>query len=279
MKIIRVFPAKTSYTPIDDYVFIGMPPFIIPEHDEIHISCTFTWDRDYCEFLQYQWQGRTNKPVKLGGVAFGSPSDEFIPGMYVKPNIIFTTRGCNNKCPWCVVPKNEGRLKELPIHPGNILQDNNFLQASRAHKEKVFEMLKSQKGICFKGGLESDLIDDHFVNNVTSLRIKELWLACDTDSSLPSLKKACEKLKKAGFNRNKIYCYALSYGKNMEKDEARCRAIYEAGAMPFMQLYRDFSDKKTEYPVEWNKFQRQWSRPAVIRAHMERGTDFRDYNT
>ena len=45
-------------------------------------------------------------------------------------------------------------------------------------------MLKSQKGICFKGGLESDLIDDHFVNNVTSLRIKELWLACDTDSSL-----------------------------------------------------------------------------------------------
>lgn len=225
MKIIRVFPTKTSYTPIDDYVFIGMPPFIIPEHDEIHISCTFTWDRDYCEFLQYQWQGRTNKPVKLGGVAFGSPSDEFIPGMYVKPNIIFTTRGCNNKCPWCVVPKNEGRLKELPIHPGNILQDNNFLQASRAHKEKVFEMLKSQKGICFKGGLESDLIDDHFVNNVTSLRIKELWLACDTDSSLPSLKKACEKLKKAGFNRNKIYCYALSYGKNMEKDEARCRSL------------------------------------------------------
>lgn len=279
MKIIRVFPTKTSYTPIDDYVFTGMPPFIIPEHDEIHISCTFTWDRDYCEFLQYQWQGRTNKPVKLGGVAFGSPSDEFIPGMYVKPNIIFTTRGCNNKCPWCVVPKNEGRLKELPIHPGNIIQDNNFLQAGRAHKEKVFEMLRSQKGICFKGGLETDLIDDHFVNNINSLRIKELWLACDTDSSLPSLKRACEKLKKAGFNRSKIYCYALSYGKNMEKDEARCRAIYESGAMPFMQLYRDFSDKKTEYPAEWNKFQRQWSRPAAIKAHMERGTDFGDYNT
>ena len=56
MKIIRVFPTKTSYTPIDDYVFIGMPPFIIPEHDEIHISCTFTWDRDYCEF--YNTSGR-----------------------------------------------------------------------------------------------------------------------------------------------------------------------------------------------------------------------------
>lgn len=26
MTIIRVFPKRTSYTPIDDYVFIGMPP-------------------------------------------------------------------------------------------------------------------------------------------------------------------------------------------------------------------------------------------------------------
>ena len=53
MKIIRVFPKRTSYTPADDYVFIGMPPMkpFIPEHDEVHISCTFTWDKEYCEEL------------------------------------------------------------------------------------------------------------------------------------------------------------------------------------------------------------------------------------
>lgn len=48
--------------------------------------------------------------------------------------------------------------------------------------------------------------------------------------------------------------------------------------MPFMQLYRDFSDKKTEYSVEWNRFARQWQRPAAIEAHMKRGTDFRDFS-
>ena len=278
-KIIRVFPEKTSYTPIDDYVFIGMPPFIIPEHDEVHISCTFTWDREYAKELKFQWEGRTDKPVKIGGVAFNSPVDDFIQGLYVKSNVIFTTRGCNNNCPWCIVPKQEGKLRELPICQGNIIQDNNFLQASRQHKEKVFDMLRTQKGICFKGGLEPGLIDDHFINNITSLKIKELWLACDTDSSIPIFKKACEKLSKAGFNRNKIYCYALSYGKDMQADEARCREIWEAGAMPFMQLYRDFSDKKTQYSKEWNAFQRSWSRPAAINAHMKRGTDFRNYNT
>lgn len=49
--------------------------------------------------------------------------------------------------------------------------------------------------------------------------------------------------------------------------------------MPFMQLYRDFSENKTEYSAEWNKFQRMWSRPAATKAHMEKGTNYDDFNT
>ena len=220
--IIRVFPNRTTFTPTDDYVFIGLPPlrYFIPEHVEVHISCTFTWDKAYCERLAYEWEGATNKPVKLGGPAYGSPIDNFTPGMYTKPNIIFTTRGCNNQCPWCAVRSREGPLKEMPIHPGNIVQDNNFLQASRAHKDKTFAMLRTQRGICFKGGLQADLIDSHFINNITSLRISELWLACDTDADLPRFKTAAEKLARAGFNRNKIYCYAL-IGDDMDKNRGQ----------------------------------------------------------
>ena len=277
-RIIRVFPRKTSYTPEDDYVFIGMPPFIIPEHDEVHVSCTFTWDKAECEELAYQWEGRTNKPVKLGGVAFGSEVEGFEQGLYVKSNIIFTSRGCNNHCGFCMVPRLEGKLRELPVVEGNVIQDNNFLQTSRAHKNKVFDMLRHQKQICFKGGLESELIDDHFINGITSLKIKELWLACDRDATIPKMQKAVAKLTKAGFNRNKIFCYCLSYGKDMEKDEARARAIWDAGAMPFVQLFRDYSDTKTEYSADWNRWQRMLSRPALTRAHFEKGTDFRDYN-
>lgn len=276
--IIRVFPRKTSFTPDDEMAFVGMPGLIIPEHREIHISCTFTWDKTYCEELAFQWEGRTDKPVKLGGPAFGSPAEDFTQGMYIKKNIIFTTRGCNNNCPWCCVPKLEGGLKELPICEGNIIQDNNFLQASRQHKDKVFKMLKHQKSICFKGGLEADLIDDHFINGISDLRISELWLACDTDARLPEFKRACERLTKAGFNREKIKCYVLSYGKDREKDEARAQAVYEAGAMPFVQLYRDFSDKKTEYDADWNAWVRMWQRPAATRAHMEKGTSYKDFS-
>lgn len=246
-RIIRVFPHKTSYTPDDDMAFVGMPPMIIPDHDEIQISCTFTWDKANCEDLAYQWEGRTNKPVKLGGVAFGSPVEGFTQGLYIKKNIIFTSRGCNNNCPWCCVPRVEGKLVELPICEGNVIQDNNFLQTSKKHQEDVFEMLKGQHGIVFSGGLEADLLDDHFADLAGGIQrsIKKLWLACDTDAKIPYLQKACEKLYKRGFNRNKIRCYVLSYGKDRERDEARARAVYDAGAMPFVQLFRDFTDDKT----------------------------------
>lgn len=270
-RILRVFPYRTSYTPDDDMVWIGEPNMLIPDHDEVHISCTFTWDRPRCKDLFLDFQAITDRPVLLGGPAFKSKPDGFQQGMYLKSNVIFTSRGCNNSCRWCGVPVVEGKLVELPIVEGNIIQDNNFLQCSREHKEKVFEMLKGQSGICFKGGLETRLIDDHFVNCLVNLgvkRVKELWLACDTDSALEPLRIAVKKLNEAGFNRNKIYCYAL-IGDDMEKNEARLREIFNIGAMPRAQLYQHFEDEKIEYSKEWKRFERQWQRPAITKAHMK----------
>lgn len=273
-RILRIFKHKTSYTPTDNMVYIAngisqAPAIeILPECDEIHISCTFTWNRQWARDLQYDFQCKTDIPVFVGGPAFNSYAEDFTPGMYIRSNVIFTSRGCNNACPWCIVPKIEGKLKELPIVPGNIIQDNNFLQTNRGHQEKVFEMLKHEHTICFKGGLEADLINDWFVEQVRGLKIKELWLACDTDATLPKLKRACAKLTAAGFNRNKINCYALVDGK-IEKNESRLREIYHAGAMPFAQLYREFTEQKTAYPKKTERWARTWQRPAIIKARMK----------
>jgi hypothetical protein len=278
MNILRVFPHRTSFTPVDEMAFIGLPPFEIPEHNEVHVSCTFTWDKPYCRELQFQWQARTNKPVKLGGVAFGDVSNEFVQGRYVKSNIIFTSRGCNNNCTFCGVPKYEGKIKELPICEGNIIQDNNFLQCSRSHKEKVFEMLKKQKEICFKGGLQPNLVDDHFIKGIQDLRIKELWIACDSRSAIDRFMMGVNKLKNAGFNQNKIHCFVL-IGDDRAENEDRLCTVYKAGAMPFAQLRQGFDENKIDYTVDWKKFQRMWSRPAATRAHVEKGTHYNDFNT
>jgi hypothetical protein len=228
--------------------------------------------------LAEEWKAVMNVPVHIGGPAFGSSCEDFTPGLYIKEGFTFTSRGCNGACPWCIVPKVEGHLREIEITPGHIIQDNNFLQTSRAHKDKVFDMLSHQRGICFRGGLESRLVDKHFIEGIHRLRIAELWLACDTPGALPVTVAAIEKLVAAGFSRHKILCYVL-IGDDMEENEDRCASLYRAGAMPRAQLYRDFTKTKTEYSKEWRAFEGMWTRPPATIAHMERGTRFEDYHT
>jgi hypothetical protein len=91
MRLIRVFPRKTKATPTDPLTYFG-PPDRHAEADEIHVSVTFSFDKDWAEYLAEQW--RHVAPVKIGGVAYGDRGDEFVPGKYIKPGYVFTSRGC-----------------------------------------------------------------------------------------------------------------------------------------------------------------------------------------
>lgn len=127
MKIARVFPRRTAATPTDDLAFVNCPPpiLIMPEVDEVHVSVTFTWDIPRAEQLAREWE-MVGSPVRMGGPAFNEPGGDFVPGRYLKPGYIVTSRGCPNRCWFCAVPKREGyALRELPITYGwNILDDN-----------------------------------------------------------------------------------------------------------------------------------------------------------
>lgn len=139
----------------------------------------------------------------------------------------------------------------------------NLIEKYKGHLNKLFEMLKSQTAIEFKGGLETSRINTEIAERLRGLRIKTLWLACDTDGALRGLKKAVDILKKAGFNRNHLHCYAL-IGDDINKNEIRLRQIWDIGCMPFAQLYQPI--EKIKYSDEFKRFVRNWSRPAIIRA-------------
>lgn len=102
MRLIRVFPRRTKATPDDDLTYCG-PPDLFAEADEVHVSVTFTYDKPIAERLAEQW--RFVAPVKLGGVAYGDDSLEFIPGRYIKPGYTITSRGCPRRCWFCGVWK------------------------------------------------------------------------------------------------------------------------------------------------------------------------------
>ena len=267
-RIIRVFARKTSMTPTDDMAFYDVPGLFVPEHDEVHVVVTFTWDIERGRFLRDAWQDFTDKPVRIGGAAFDDPcTGDFAPGLYLKHGVTVTSRGCVNACPWCLVSKREGKLREIAnFAVGNIIQDNNFLACSREHREKVYEMLKSQRQIDFRGGMESEFLTDWDVEQMRGLKISALWLACDSKARIKPFLKAAEKLVRAGFSQNVIRCYAL-IGDDISENEERLRTIYRAGALPFAQLFQP--SEWREYPVEWKRFQRLWARPALYKAHMK----------
>lgn len=264
MKIIRVFPRKNSHTPNDDLSFIGYPPLNRPPADQVHISCVFTWDKAIAEDLKLAWS-QYFKVVKIGGPAFDAPGGNFEPGLYLRPGITTTSYGCNNQCPWCLAWKREGKLKEEKIiHPGNYLQDNNILQCSKNHQDKVWDMLSRQSDVHLTGGLDAREMTTDTAERIRSINVRRLFFSCDTDGSITPLRKAMKMLQIPP-HHHKIRCYVLlKYNPEETLIHALIRLlqVWEAGCIPAAQLYQP-PDKYIEYPDIWKKFVRIWSRPAI----------------
>ena len=268
MKIIRVFPRKTSFTPVDDMAFVGDPPLFRPDADEVHISVSFTWDLAEAERLKQAWENFYSN-VRLGGPAIeDNQVGEFTPGRYLKIGATITSRGCDRRCPWCLVPEREGDLRLLDIKPGWIVQDNNILATPREHQAKVYEMLRSiGKRATFLGGIDARLVDSWVVEELRNIRLRRLYLSSDTKGSLRDLSKAVDKLKV--FGRERLSCYVLIgfNGESIEDAEERLKSVWEIGCFPFAMLYQP-PDRYIEYGSEWKKLAKQWIRPQIIRARM-----------
>lgn len=272
MRVIRVFPRKTRATPNDDLVVINRPPRFWDEADEIHISVTFTWDLKRADELYEQWKNVA--PTTLGGPAIGEPGGEFIPGMYLKHGYTITSRGCPNRCWFCLVPKREGSLRELPIREGWNVLDDNLLACTQGHVWEVFQMLFRMKDqhhqIEFTGGLEAAKLKSWHVEVLSQLKPKQLFFAYDTPDDYEPLVEA-GKLLREYFPIETFHvcrCFVLIGYPNdtTAKAETRLRQVYQVGFLPMAMLYRA-EDNKIPL-LEWRRFQRQWARPAIIASKL-----------
>ena len=269
MKILRIFPRKNNATPTYENVRIRAFPGLFDEADEIHISVAFTWDMQRAEYAAKQWQ--VVAPVKLGGPAYNEKGGDFVPGMYMKYGYVITSRGCNNRCWFCSVPKREGGLRELPVTGGWIVTDDNLLACSPQHIEKVFEMLKRQpKRPQFAGGLESRLLTAGMAKRLKALNPDSLYFAYDMAEEYEPLVQAGKLLVDAGFTTASHYlrCYVLiGYPKDtFEAAEKRLTDTIRAGFMPMAMLYRDNSGMN---PKEWKRFQEEWANATTVCGKMK----------
>lgn len=190
----------------------------------------------------------------------------------------FLTRGCVNKCPWCIVPHKEGGI--LPASPirefiGNqcraVLLDNNVL-ASDFGLEQIEEIVRMGIAVDFNQGLDARRAADN--PYILDLLARVKWMryirfACDRRAQLKPVTKCVEELGKRGVKPYRIFVYVLI----QEVDDAlyRIEALRKLGVQPFAQPYRDFESKSL--PTDEQRRLARWCNHKAIFKSIE----FKDY--
>lgn len=268
LKIARVFPRKNNASPTDSMAFFGVPTIetLAMDIEAVHISVTFSWDLEIADDLYETWQ-ILGVPVFVGGPAFDDRMGDFTPGMYVKPGMVFTSRGCSKECWFCSVPRcSRGIIRELPICDGYNICDDNILGTSEAHFRSVIDMLRRQKErAVFSGGLEPALLQPWHAELLKSINPKTMYTAYDTKDDYEAIRQMASILWAAGFSPKghqiKCYCLCGYEGDSFDDAEKRMNQIMDVGFLPFAMLYRDESGQTRE---EWRKFQREWANSFIV---------------
>jgi hypothetical protein len=132
-------------------------------------------------------------------------------------SIVFSSRGCIRNCPFCIVPKIEGKIRPAindirqhiyKDHKKVILWDNNFF-ASPNWKKIIEQLLEIGLRIDFNQGLDARLIDEEKAALIADLKMDTVRMAYDHVGEKKSVYNAAKLLNHQGIRKKDILFYAL----------------------------------------------------------------------
>lgn len=248
---------------LGDYVEWANPLF--GNYDKVYMSKVFTFTPDCTDTYDCE--------VEKGGTGYdiqkALPIEiDMIQPDYSLYNITdtaygFLTRGCPNKCKWCIVPKKEGLIRpymdieQISCGMKNaILMDNNIL-SSEYGLEQLKKIGDMGIHIDFNQGLDARLINEDVARLLGRIKwMKYIRLACDQSSQIPAVENAYQLLHQNGYHgRVFIYCLINDFKESVGRVEYLRR--YE-WATPFCQPYRDFNNPHQVIP-QWQKDMARWA--------------------
>lgn len=193
----------------------------------------------------------------------------------------FVTRGCPNKCPWCVVPHKEGKIRQhaevREFWNGQkdlVLLDNNIL-AHDFGLQQLEETARLGIRIDCNQGLDARIIAKDV--EIQKLLAKNKWskyirLACDKKSQMEPVRIAVEKVRHYAQKKVPFFVYVL-LTEDREDSTERINFLRSLDRVdPFAQPYRDFENE-----VKPPKWQRDMARWANLKP-LFRSTTFEEYN-
>jgi hypothetical protein len=149
-------------------------------------------------------------------------AEDLLPDYSLVPDwrqsIVFSHRGCVNRCPYCAVPVMEPttgpiRVKSIrhlvaPSHRKVVLWDNNLLGATN-WRDLVAELKEIGLPVDFNQGLDARRITEEVAREFKGLRIDPVRMAYDVPSERRALERAIPALESAGFKLRNMIVYVL----------------------------------------------------------------------
>lgn len=236
------------------------------QYDVVYASKVFSWTPDNPYLPAHTRRGGTGYSYSVvlpEVVEHMCPDYSFLGINY---SLGFTTRGCPNRCLWCIVPQKEGDIQahagieEFLRHKRVVLMDNNIL----AHPHGIAQ-LESLSGLGVRvdinQGLDARLIDTFLARLLASLKwIRFIRLACDSTSQMLEVEKAVRLLRSAGIQAE-LYCYVLV--QDVENALERVEFLRALGVSPFAQPYRAPCSRNPA-PEEQRRFARYVNHKAIF---------------
>lgn len=182
----------------------------------------------------------------------------------------FTTRGCPNRCQWCIVPSKEGGIRahaDVDEFLGGkkelVLMDNNIL--AHEHGIRQLERIADLRiKLDCNQGLDARLVDHATANVLGRVRwIRFVRFACDQKSQMPHVERAVKLLRAASGKKGEVFVYVLV--KEIEDALDRVEFLRRIGCEPFAQPYRDLTTN-AEPSSALKRFARWVNHKAIFRT-------------
>lgn len=224
---------------VEDYF-----PLSYNNYDKIYCSSIFTY---------------TDKSEVFGDVITGGSGFDLetkllpeIEKIKVYKNRGFTTRGCNRKCPFCLVARKEGKFKITgDIYDfwdrkskSIILYDNNILFDKKHFKNICQQCQKENLWIDFNQGLDIRLIDNFDCELLNKIKIKVVRFSFDNIKYENAFRKKMKMITKY-IRASKIMIYMLvGFDSAPKEDLERLKIIKEFNADAFVMIYKEINGIK-----------------------------------
>lgn len=169
-------------------------------------------------------------------------------------NILWFSRGCIRKCPFCIVREKEGYIH--PVEPKNLnpngkyslIMDNNFF-ASPKWKEAIASLQEQDLPVNFHQGLDMRILTPEMLESINTLKQEgRHHFAWDNprENLIPKIEAATKIVKPYRW-----MCYVLiGYWSTPEEDLYRVQTLNDIGIDPFVMPYNKF-DKYQKRFTRW----------------------------